>query len=215
VKTPTKPRTKRPPISLDRFVLLKGIPAGLALLLLSIPYGATTNFVAVYAKEIGITAPTGFFFTFMAVGMGVSRIFAGRIVDRGYVTQSIRFGFYPVIAAFVFLASCSQLTHWNMLFSNILFYSVAVFLGVGFGIIFPAYNTLFINLAPNNQRATATSTYLTSWDLGIGAGIILSGLIAEVSGFEMVYFIGAILCVVSMLYFNYKVTPHYNQNKVR
>jgi len=195
--------------------LLKGIPAGLALSLLSVPYGATTNFVAVYAIEIGITAQTGFFFTFMAVGMGVSRIVARRIVDRGYVTQSIHFGFYPVIAAFVFLASCSQLIHWNLLLSNILFYSVAIFLGIGFGIIFPAYNMLFIYLASNNQRATARSTYLTSWNLGIDAGIILSGLIAEVSGFEMVYFIGAIVCVVSMLYFNYKVTPHSNQNIVR
>ena len=43
----------------------------------------TTNYVAMYAKEIGIHATTGFFFTFMAVGMAISRIFSGRIVDRG------------------------------------------------------------------------------------------------------------------------------------
>ena len=39
VKTPYKPPVKREPISLDRFILLKGMPAGLSLLLLSIPYG--------------------------------------------------------------------------------------------------------------------------------------------------------------------------------
>ena len=38
VKTPVKEPVKREPISLDRFVLIKGIPAGVALLLLSIPY---------------------------------------------------------------------------------------------------------------------------------------------------------------------------------
>lgn len=61
VKTPYKPPVKREPISLDRFILLKGMPAGLSLLLLSIPYGMTTNYVAMYAREIGIHTQTGFF----------------------------------------------------------------------------------------------------------------------------------------------------------
>lgn len=72
VKTPYKPPVKREPISLDRFILLKGMPAGLSLLLLSIPYGMTTNYVAMYAREIGIHTQTGFFFTFMAIGMAIS-----------------------------------------------------------------------------------------------------------------------------------------------
>ena len=83
VKTPYKPPVKREPISLDRFILLKGMPAGLSLLLLSIPYGMTTNYVAMYAREIGIHTQTGFFFTFMAIGMAISRIFSGKLVDRG------------------------------------------------------------------------------------------------------------------------------------
>ena len=45
VRTPVKPQVKREPISLDRFFLVKGIPAGLDLLLLSIPYGMTTTYV--------------------------------------------------------------------------------------------------------------------------------------------------------------------------
>lgn len=61
VKTPPKQPVKREPISLDRFVLLKGIPAGIALLLLSIPYGMTSTYVAMYAKEIGITLNSGLF----------------------------------------------------------------------------------------------------------------------------------------------------------
>ena len=73
---PTESVPQQQKVSLDRFILIKGIPVSISLLLLSIPYGATTNFVAMYAKEINITASTGFFFTFMAIGMGVSRIFA-------------------------------------------------------------------------------------------------------------------------------------------
>lgn len=215
VKTPYKPPVKREPISLDRFILLKGIPAGISLLLLSIPYGMTTNYVAMYAKEIGINVTTGFFFTFMAVGMAISRIFSGRIVDKGKVTQVISAGLYIVVFSFFLLSACVYIISWNVLACGIIFFAVALLLGVGFGIMFPAYNTLFVNLAPNSQRGTATSIYLTSWDVGIGIGMLAGGYIAEISTFDKAYLSGACLTIISMLYFNGKVTPHYHKNKLR
>lgn len=215
VKTPYKPPVRREPISLDRFILLKGIPAGISLLLLSIPYGMTTNYVAMYAKQIGINATTGFFFTFMAIGMAISRIFSGKIVDRGKITQVISAGLYLVVFSFFLLSACVYLISWNNMVCTIVFFSVALLLGVGFGIMFPAYNTLFVNLAPNSQRGTATSTYLTSWDVGIGIGMLTGGYIAEVSTFDKAYLFGACLTIVSMLYFNGKVAPNYHKNKLR
>ena len=215
VKTPYKPPVKREPISLDRFILLKGMPAGLSLLLLSIPYGMTTNYVAMYAREIGIHTQTGFFFTFMAIGMAISRIFSGKLVDRGKITQVIAAGLNLVIISFFLLASCVYLIQWNDAACTILFFGIALLMGIGFGIMFPAFNTLFVNLAPNNQRGTATSTYLTSWDVGIGIGMLTGGYIAEICSFDKAYLFGACLTVVSAVYFKLKVTPHYHKNKLR
>lgn len=215
VKTPAKPSVKREPISLDRFILIKGIPAGFDLLLLSIPYGMTSNYVAMYAKQIGITAETGFFFTFMAIGMAISRLFSGKQVDKGRITIVISLGIYLVSACFFLLASCGNLMTWNSTFTTYLFFSIALLLGIGFGTMFPAFNTLFVNLAPNNKRGTATSTYLTSWDIGIGAGMMLGGYITQVSTFNMAYLFGAYLTILSALYFNLKVAPHFHKNKLR
>lgn len=215
VRTPYKPSVKREPISLDRFILLKGLPAGISLLLLSIPYGMTTNYVAMYARQIDIQASTGFFFTFMALGMAVSRLFSGRLVDRGKITQVISAGLYIVIGSFFLLAACVYVIQWNSNVCTYLFFFIALMLGVGFGIMFPAYNTLFVNLAPNKQRGTATSTYLTSWDVGIGIGMLAGGYIAEISTFDKAYLFGACLTIVSTLYFNLKVSPHYHKNKLR
>ena len=215
VKAPSRTKTKAPKqaLSLDRFILVKGLRAGLALLLLSIPYGATTNYVAMYVSSIQMDITPGVYFTIMAIGMGVSRIFAGKYVDKGYVTQCIHYGFYPCIAAFLLLAACQPLMRWNATVAEILFLIIPMLQGVGFGIIFPAYNSLYINLGTHRQRATATSTYLTSWDVGLGLGILLGGIIAEHFSFAAVYFVGGILCIVSMLYFNHIVTPHYHLNK--
>ena len=170
VKTPYKQPVKREPISLDRFFLVKGTWAGISLLLLSIPYGMTTTYVAMYAAEIGISVNSGLYFTFMAVGLAVSRLFSGRQVDKGRITLVISLGMYLAAATFFLLAALKELMHWNPVFSSYLYIGIALSQGVAFGTMFPAFNTLFVNLAPNNQRGTATSTYLTSWDVGIGIG---------------------------------------------
>lgn len=215
VKTPPKQPVQREPISLDRFILLKGIPAGISLLLLSIPYGMTTTYVAMYAKEIGITLNTGLFFTFMAIGMAVSRLFSGRQVDKGRITEIISLGFYLVCICFFLLAGCGMFMDWNAEFTNVLFFVIPLLLGVGFGTMFPAFNSLFVNLAPNNKRGTATSTYLTSWDVGIGIGLTVGGYIAEKISFDMTYLVGASLTVISAIFFRLKVTPHFHKHKIR
>lgn len=214
-QTGKDPVSSQKKLSLDRFILLKGIPVSISLLMLSIPYGATTNFVAMYAREINLDVPSSFFFTLMAVGMGASRLVAGKKVDQGYITQCIHIGLYPVILAFFMLSMCRFIAPENMNIAECIFFAVPLLLGIGFGIIFPAMNTLYINLAPNNKRATATSTYLTAWDVGIGIGIASSGIIAQHFTFYMVYLIGSILCTVSLIFFVIKVTPHYNRNKLR
>ena len=215
VKTPHKAPVQREPISLDRFILLKGIPAGISLLLLSIPYGMTTNYVAMYAKQIGITTSTGFFFTLMAIGMAVSRLFSGKLVDKGMITHVIQAGMYLVCICFFGLSACGWVIEWFQEATVAIFYLIALLLGIGFGTMFPAYKTLFVNLAPNSQRGTATSTYLTSWDVGIGIGMVVGGYIAEISTFKMAYFAGAILTVLSLFYFIRKVGPHFHRERLR
>lgn len=215
VKTPPKEPVKREPLSLDRFFLIKGIPAGVALLMLSIPYGMTTTYIAMYAKQIRITQGTGIFFTLMAIGTAISRIFSGRQVDKGRITIIISFGIYLVSVCFFVVAFCKNIMGWNPVVGTYVFFSIALLMGIGFGSMFPAFNTLFVNLAPHNQRGTATSTYLTSWDVGVGTGLIAGGYIGHIATFDKAYLFGACLTVVSALFFKIRVAPHFNRNKLR
>lgn len=216
VKTPYKQPVKKEPISLDRFFLVKGTWAGISLLMLSIPYGMTTTYVAMYADEIGISVNSGLYFTFMAAGLAISRLFSGRQVDKGRVTLVIIIGMYLACASFFALASLNVLMRWNPVFTSYLYIGIALSQGVAFGTMFPAFNTLFVNLAPHNQRGTATSTYLTSWDVGIGIGLMIGGSIAQkFGGFNYAYLFGACLTVLSTFFFILKAGPHFNRNKLR
>ena len=151
----------------------------------------------------------------MAVGLAVSRIFSGKQVDKGRITQVISLGMYLACASFFALSACAYWVKWNAGATSVIFLVIALLQGLAFGTMFPAFNTLFVNLAPNSQRGTATSTYLTSWDVGIGIGMLTGGYIAEISTFDKAYLFGACLTVVSAIYFKIKVTPHYHKNKLR
>lgn len=214
VRTVKKEPAPRTAVSLDRFILLKGIPLGIDLMLLSIPYGMTTTYVAMYAQSIGITGGTGIFFTFMAIGLAISRLFSGRQVDHGHITDVIHIAFYPVILCFLSLFLCEKAAGISIRTAEIMLYSTALILGAGFGTMFPAFNTMFVNLGRHDQRGTATSTYLTSWDIGIGIGLVLGGMIGKRSSFSYAYLAGAFLSVISLIGFVFYAAPHFKRNRM-
>lgn len=208
-------RLVKQPIAFDRFFLLKGFKSGFCLFLLGIPYGMLTTYVAIYGKESGIKSGMGMFFTIMAIGLITSRLFAGKMVDNGKLTKVINVGTFITILGFGLL-SVLKYFDCNYLLMTGLFYVVAVVLGFGYGMVFPAYNTLFVDLAPNNRRATASSTYMTSWDLGIGIGLVLGGSIADgKGGLQSAFIAGTLIVAISFLFFMRIAGPHFVRNKLR
>ncbi|MBE6208853.1 MAG: MFS transporter [Rikenellaceae bacterium] len=215
-KVPRKiPNTANNVLSIDRFFLVKGLRACFTLLLLAIPYGMTTSFIAMYAKELGITANTGLFFTVMAVGLIVSRIGSGRRVDRGLVTKVITQGIIIATLGIIAEAMLGFAAGVDIRLGYVIYFLSAFLIGFGYGTMFPAYNTLFINLAPNSRRATASATYLTGWDVGIGLGMWFGGRVAENWGLATVYKIDIALALIAFVWFVSSAAPHFNRNKLR
>ena len=184
-------------LSADRFFLKEGIRACFAFFLLAIPYGMTTSYMALYAAQSGITHNAGLFFTVMAAGLITSRLNSGKRVDRGFVTETIIVGICIALVGGFGEAILSTVSAWSIAAGYATYFLTAFLFGYGYGTMFPAYNTLFINLAPNSRRATANATYLTGWDVGIGGGMLLGGYISEY-GYLYCYMLGAVL--YSLLY---------------
>lgn len=214
VHTSYQPPQNRASFKISQIILAKGIPAGLALLLLSIPYGMTTNYIAIYAKEIGLNVETGLFFTITAFGMAIARIIAGKWVDKGYITEIIEYGFIGVISSFIAISLLKNIAEANNTLGIIIFFCIPLVMGISFGVMFPAYNSIFVNLAPKESRGAATSTYLTSWDIGLALGIVLGGYLANHFSFSVAYSVGTTTSILAAVYFKIKVTPHYNANKL-
>ena len=200
-------------LSSDRFFLKEGVRACIAFFMLTIPYGMTTSYMALYAASAGIMQNAGLFFTVMAAGLIASRLNSGKRVDRGYITETITIGIIVAFFGGLGEALLSTISHWSIVAGYVTYFVTAFLFGYGYGTMFPAYNTLFINLAPNSRRATANATYLTGWDVGIGGGMLLGGYISE-WGYEYCYMLGAMLIVIALVFFSRVVTPHFHKHRL-
>jgi hypothetical protein len=80
-------RSVKQPLAFDRFFLLKGFKSGFCLLLLGIPYGILTTYVAIYGKELGVQSGMGVFFSLMAVGCGAYLTGLRRTRTAGFLLE--------------------------------------------------------------------------------------------------------------------------------
>lgn len=200
--------------SADRFLLFEGIPASLAFFMLAIPYGMTSSYIAIYAAEVGIEHGVGVFFTIQGAGLIVSRLISGKQVDKGFITPTITRGIAIALVGVTGEAMLSLACGFNIGLGYIVYFLSAFLIGYGFGTIFPAFNTLFINMAPNSRRATANATYLTGWDVGIGVGMLLGGALS-VNGYSGSFAFSAILVVAALIYFTTFVARHFERHRLR
>lgn len=177
-------------ISLDRFFLLRGWLLGLNMVAFGYSFGVLSNYLAIYGKEtLGITGGTGTYFMLCSVGLILSRLQGGRALRKGRVTHNAAEGMvisFVGYTLFILLPTLGHLPPLTSLLSPLTlfgFYGSALLIGLGNGHMWPAFQNMTINVAPNSQRGTANSTILVSWDIGMGLGILLGGIISELIGY--------------------------------
>lgn len=201
------PVSGKQPLSLDRFLLLEGWSEGISMICFAFSYGVVSTYLAIYGQEqLGITTGTGLFFALLSIGLILSRLVGARSLRKGLVLENATHG--AVISMFGY---CLFAAGEN----PFCYYGAALIIGLGNGHMFPALQTMFINLAPNCQRGTANSTLLTAWDLGVGLGIIVGGVVAEYISYGAAFWTASALNVFGVLFFFLVVRKHYLRHRLR
>ena len=176
VKLPSKEIIRnKTKLSLDRFFLLRGWLLGLNMVAFGFSFGVLSNYLAIYGKEVmGITGGTGTYFLLCSIGLMASRLQGSKALRQGRVTYNAGSGMVISLVGY---------TLFILVPNNVGYYGSALLIGLGNGHMWPAFQNMTINVAQNNQRGTANSTILISWDIGMGLGILLGGVIAEYFGY--------------------------------
>ncbi|MCH5309252.1 MAG: MFS transporter [Prevotella sp.] len=190
-------------LSLDRFFLMRGWLLGANMVAFGFCFGVLSNYLAIYGKEtLGITGGTGTYFMLCSVGLILSRLQGGKALREGRLTHNAGEGMVISLVGYTAFIALPTLFPGNMTAVWAGYYGSALLIGLGNGHMWPAFQNMTINVARNNQRGTANSTILISWDIGVGIGILAGGVIAEHLGYDAAFWtVAAVNAVGVLVYF--------------
>ena len=194
------------PLSLDRFFLVRGWLLGLNMVAFGFSFGVLSNYLAIYGKEVmGITGGTGTYFMLCSVGLILSRLQGGKALRNGRVTHNAGEGMVISLIGytlFILMPTLYTFSIVNYPFSIAVgYYGSALLIGLGNGHMWPAFQNMTINVAHNNQRGTANSTILISWDIGMGLGILVGGVVSELLGYSAAFWTVVLINTAGVLCF--------------
>lgn len=196
----------KPKLSLDHFFLGKAWLMAINICFFGLCWGVMSNYVAIYGKEqLGITDGTGLFFMILSIGLVIARLFGRKRLRAGKITQSCAIGVCLSLIGYVLFAS--GLGAWS-------YYLSALFVGLGNGQMYPAFLNMFISVARHDQRGTANSSILISWDLGMGLGILLGGFVAEYLSYQAAFWVAAAMQAAGTLLFLLATRKFYLARKI-
>ena len=191
-------------LRLDRFFLKSGWLIGINMVFFGFCFGVMSNYLAIYGKQVlGMTGGTGAWFMLCSIGLILSRLQGGKALREGKLTQNAAEGMVISLVGytlFILMPTLSSflIPHFSFL-TSIGYYGSAILIGLGNGHLWPAFQNMMISVAHHNERGTANSTILVSWDCGMGLGILVGGVIAELLGYSAAFWTVALVNLIGVL----------------
>ncbi|WP_168379282.1 MULTISPECIES: MFS transporter [Acinetobacter] len=156
-------------------------------LLTAFAYSSVMSFITAYAELKHLLAYTSIFFIVFAVSMLIVRPWVGKVYDRKGPSAVI----YPSFICFAIgLVIVSFLTNQWLLWIS------AVFMGIGYGSVFPCLQTVAIQTVEKARMGHAISTFFALFDIGLAVGSVIMGVLIAYFGFQATY----LFCAVMVLF---------------
>ena len=195
---------KNTKLTLHDIIETKVIPVGLVALLTALTYSSILSFITAYSESKNLFEYASIFFIVFAVSMIVVRPFVGKMFDRKGPSAVM----YP---SFIFFAIGMVLVsfvnnQWTLWLS-------AIFIGVGYGTLFPCLQTVAIQTVSKNRMGHAISTFFTLFDIGLAVGSIIMGIFISWMGFQNTFLLCSVIIVLTLLVYRATVAPALCQKK--
>lgn len=192
VKTAEKSR-----LSLQDIIETKVLAVSFVALLTAFAYSSITSFITVFAETKQLLAYVSLFFIVFAFSMLLVRPWVGKFYDNKGPDAVI----YPSLIFFALgLVLVTLVNNQWMLWLS------AVFIGIGYGSLFPCLQTLAIQAVEKQRMGHAISTLFTLFDLGLAVGSVMMGIFIAHWGYETTYMLCAMIVILTLLVYRYTIS---------
>lgn len=164
---------------------------------IAILYSSIISFVTLLGKELAIANPGSYFLAYAST-LILSRPYAGKALDSSGPKTIMAIGFAALASSFLLLFFAA---------GYVGFILSGLCLGIGFGIVQPTTLALAINRVEPLRRGAANGTIFTAFDLGVGLGSILLGLLSDYAGLATMYLVCALLVIIPIALFYGQTAP--------
>lgn len=188
LKTP-KIEVEKKPLNIRGLLDKDALPASATALVFMLTYGALENFTAKFAAEENLSSG-GIFFAIMAVALLVTRLLAGKVTDKHGESIFANTCNLAMLAAFLMMGLCPNIVTYLL---------AAVLAGFGFGGLEPALQSMAVAIAPPERRGSANSTFLCAYDIGIGVGGGIAGVLISSFGYHQMFAMMTVFNVLSIV----------------
>jgi MFS family permease len=168
------------------------VPISIVGSFMAIVYSALLSFVSIYASEIHLEHIASMFFVVYAIILLASRPFTGKWLDQ-YGPNVISFPCITLFAIGMFILSQSN--------GAVTFLVSAGLIGIGWGTLFPTFQTIAIQNAEPRKRGLATATFLSIYDTGIALGSFIVGVIASKMDYSTLYCFFSFYILIGLVLF--------------
>lgn len=188
-------------LSIHNLFNKKALLPSLNLLIIMSTYGGLLSFIALYGRQIGISN-TSLFFLVFSIGIISSRLSAGKSFDKNGPLRILTICLSLLMLGFPFL----------VIFNNAAgFYTAALLIGFGIGVVFPVFQAMVNNLADSTRRGAANSTLYTALDIGMGLGMVMMGYVAEYLSIAATFLVSMAIIGIGLIVFRSFVAPYYSK----
>ena len=165
----------------------RAVLPGILIFLVNIGFGCITTFIALHADAQGVSGVSAYFVVYAIVSLA-SRPPIGMLIDR--------FG-YRMPAILSSLCTAATLVMIGVSNSMFMFAVAGALAGLGVGTAMSTFQAMAVANVEPWRRGVATSTYFTAFDLGIAAGSLIGGILADFVGYTIMYFVVAAFPIVA------------------
>ncbi len=163
---------------LEKFIEPKALPISFIALLIGFAYSGVMTFITFYAREINLVEAASYFFLAYAGVVVISRPFTGKLMD----VRGPNIIVYPCLVVFAIgmLLFSQASAGWMLLLA-------AVLIGFGYGNFNSIAQTIAVKVTEPHRFGLATSTYFILYDLGLGVGPFILGMIEPYTTYRTIF----------------------------